>query len=291
VNPATGTTEGNGLLEALPQRERDGVLARCEHIPLAADEILGEAGERIRHAYFPTRGFVALLAEVDRHEALAMGLVGSEGMLGAPLVLGMHASPLRARVQIAGGAMRLPAADLARLLAESPALERQLRRYVGRRLGQYSRTAACASFHVVGRRLACWLLMAHDRAHGDRFYLTHDRLSRLLGVRRSGVTTAAGVLHGRELINYVRGHIVVVDRPGLERAACSCYRADHPLRLAPARTVRGLPGAGASAPTPSEAEANVVLEASNQEAVAPGLTTPPISAEPGSRLQGTRSRG
>ena len=218
MSPVT-SSDSNQLLAVLPSRERERVLGHCEPVALVPDQILGEAGQKVHHAWFPTSGFVALVAEVDRHEALAVGLVGSEGMLGASLVLGVQTSPLRARVQVAGSALRMLAADVPRVLAEAPALERRLRRYLGGQLAQLARTAACASYHVVGKRLAYWLLMAHDRAHGDRFYLTHDRLARLLGVRRSGVTTAAGVLHDRALINYVRGHVVVVDRVGLEWSA------------------------------------------------------------------------
>lgn len=260
------------LLAALPLRERQSILQSAERVTLTADEILREPGERIRHVHFPLDGFVALLAGVDGHDALAVGLVGSEGMLGAPLVLGVHTSALRTRVQGSGSALRIKAADFQRALLGTPVLERQLRRYLGGRLAQLAQTAACASFHMVEARLACWLLMAHDRAHGDRFYLTHDRLARLLGVRRSGVTTAAGVLQGRRLISYTRGHIAILDRKGLEALACGCYEmtrdiarpaavavtlGDDPVNDA---DVQGPPGAvldpalplaaGDSAPTP-----------------------------------------
>lgn len=294
MNTRTPSGEDNDMLGALPPRERDGILGRCERVALAADDVLGEPGERIRHAYFPTRGFAALLAEVERHEALALGLVGSEGMLGAPLALGLHTSPWRARVQVAGDALRIVAADLSRALADSPVLERRLRRYLGGRLEQLSRTAACASFHVVGTRLAYWLLMAHDRAHGDRFYLTHDRLARLLGVRRSGVTTAAGVLHALQLVHYVRGHIVVLDRVGLERAACSCYRADHePRRAAVPRTVPSREGAGGLAPAPQRDGTGLILEleAARTAAEVSGLAATSKPVVTGNRPQGTRSRG
>ena len=260
MNTSTASGEGNGLLAGLPPREREALLGRCERVGLLPDDVLGEPGERIRHAYFPTHGFAALLAEVDGHEALALGLVGSEGMLGAPLALGLHTSPLRARVQVAGGALRIVAAELSSALAESPMLERRLRRYLGGRLEQLARTAACASFHVVGTRLAYWLLMAHDRAHGDRFYLTHDRIAHLLGVRRSGVTTAAGTLHALRLVHYVRGHMVVLDRAGLERAACSCYRADHEVRPIVRRPLLERHAARlASAPAPGPDEAGLIV--------------------------------
>jgi len=226
VIPETASNSDNDLLAALPQRERETLWQHGETVALAQDEVLCKPGERLRHAWFPLEGFIALLADVDGHDALAVSLVGREGMLGAPLVLGVHTSSLRARVHGAGSALRIKSADFLRVLAAAPILERQLRRYLAGRLAQFAQTAACASFHVVEARLACWLLMAHDRAEGDRFYLTHERLARLLGVRRSGVSTAAGVLQGRKLIGYTRGRIVILDRPGLERAACACYGED-----------------------------------------------------------------
>jgi CRP-like cAMP-binding protein len=268
---------GNDLLAASSPKERDYVQQHGERVTITQDEILGEPGERIRHVHFPLEGFIALLASVEGHDALAVGLVGSEGMLGAPLVLGVHTSPLRARVQGSGSALRIKAAEFQRVLLEAPLLERGLRRYLGTRLVQLAQTAACASFHVVEARLACWLLMAHDRAHGDRFYLTHDRLARLLGVRRSGVSTAAGVLQHRKLVRYTRGHIQVLDRPGLEQTACGCYRltcdAVHPLAAArredpPIPVLEALPPTpavgpqapilGASAPTPAAGNASLV---------------------------------
>lgn len=223
----TAAGHDNGLLAALPPREREALWRHGERVVLTPDDVLIRPGERVRQVWFPFDGLIALLVEVDGHDALAVGLVGSEGMLGAPLVLGVHASPLRARVQVAGSALRVGSADFQHVLAEAPALGRSVRRYLVGRLAQIARTAACASFHVVEARLACWLLMAHDRAHGDRVQLTHERIARLLGVRRSGVSTAAGVLQGRDLIDYTRGHILVLDRAGLERAACACYRQDY----------------------------------------------------------------
>lgn len=271
VIPEQASIGGNDILAALPPRERDSILQRSERVPLTPEEILGEPGERIRQVYFPLDGFIALVAGLNGREALAVALVGSEGMLGAPLVLGVPASPLRARVLTFGSVLRIKAADFQRELARAPAFERRLRRYLGARLAQVAQTAACASFHVVDARLACWLLMAHERAHGDRFYLTHDRLARLLGVRRSGVTAAAGVLQSRHLIRYTRGQIAVLDRAGLELMACGCQTAwrdpagaasvatqksgpaattsnDVPLAKAPRQPARAF-AMGASAPT------------------------------------------
>ena len=219
----TALADSNDLLAALSQRERDRVLKQCERVTLAQDEILAEPGERIRDVWFPIDSFISLLT--DHHGPLAVGLIGSEGMLGTSLVLGVSTSPLHARVHGAGSALRMKAADFQRVLTGAPNLERQLRHYLQVLLVQIAQTATCAAFHVVEVRLAYWLLMAQDRAHSERFYLTHGLLSQMLGVRRSGVTTAAGVLQGRKLISYTRGHIAILNRKGLEQATCGCYRA------------------------------------------------------------------
>ena len=231
---------GNELLAALPPLERARFLELCEPVILETDDIVAAKGARIHHAYFPIDCFVSLLTGVTPHDSLALGLVGREGMLGTSIVLGMSSSPLHARVQAAGNAFRIAAADLRRALADVPTLEHRLRRYIDVEFAQLALTASCAVFHVAEPRLAYWLLMAHDRTDGDRLYLTHDRLATMLGIRRSGVTLAAGVLQRAGLITYTRGHIAIVDRKGLERAACSCYR---PLRDSFREVVRPLPPA------------------------------------------------
>lgn len=217
--------EGNELLAALPPMEQERLRGHWETVTLQPDDVLAQPGERIRYVYFPLDSVICLLTEVDRHEALGVALIGSEGLLGASLVLGDDRWPLRARVPGAGGALRMEAAEFQHALPATPTLESRLRLYLRNELAQLAQTAACASFHGVETRLAYWLLMLHDRAHGDRFYQTHDRMGHMLGVRRSGVSTAAGILQGRKLIRYTRGHIAVLNRRGLEQAACGCYRA------------------------------------------------------------------
>jgi len=213
------------LLGTLPHEERDCVLKHSEHVTLTQDQILSEPGERIQHAYFPIDSTISLMVGVDLHDTLGIALVGSEGMLDTSLILGIHTSDLRARVQGPGSALRMAAEDFQRLRIETPMLERRLLLYLHLLFAQMAQTALCAAFHLVEMRLACSLLMIHDRAHADHFYLTHDRLARMLGVRRSGVSTAAGVLQARKLIRYTRGHVAILDRVGLERAACDCYQA------------------------------------------------------------------
>ena len=215
----------NGLIATLPSKERNRILKHCEQVDLVFGAILCEPDAPFQHVYFPLFGFISLVASVDGHQPLEMGLIGNEGMLGVTLVLGVNAVPLRAVVQGSGTALRMTSAQLRRELRDSPALLRILNRYLYVLMAQLSQTAACTRFHEVEERLARWLLMTHDRAHADHFHLTHEFLADMLGVQRSGVTIAAGGLQRRKLIRYTRGDIKVLDRKGLEAASCECYAA------------------------------------------------------------------
>lgn len=216
----------NHLIQSLPRPDRQRLLALCEPVELTLSEDLCSAGSPTRHVYFPTEGFISLVAQVDEHPSLEVGMVGREGMVGTQLVLGVAVSPLRALVQGPGAAWRVGAAAFAAELAHGTALKAQLDRYLCVLMTQALSSAGCLRFHLIGPRLARWLLMTQDRAQDDRFQITHEFLAYMLGVRRVGVTMAAGDMQRRGLIRYHRGAVTVLDRAGMEAAACSCYAAD-----------------------------------------------------------------
>lgn len=218
--------EVNRLLDSLPASDLRRMLAVCETVQLGFAEELYTPRDPLRHVYFPTNSFISLIMPVDGPVSLEVGLVGSEGMFGIPLVLGVNFSPVRAVVQGAGPALRIDAESFCRELGRSDALQRLIDRYVFVQLSHLAQTAACTRFHVVEARLARWLLMTQDRAHANTFSITQEFLALMLGVRRVGVTKAAGSLQRRSLIHYVRGSITVLDRRGLKAAACGCYKAD-----------------------------------------------------------------
>jgi CRP-like cAMP-binding protein len=219
------------LIESLPSTSRSRLLAICEPVELALGEILGEVDMPTQYVYFPTVGFISLVAAVKGRPTLEVGMVGREGMLGTQLVLGVESAPLHAVVQGAGAAWRIGASGFSKELARSPALQRGLNRYVFVTMTQLASSAFCLRFHQIGQRLARWLLMTQDRAHSDSFRITHEFLAYMLGVRRVGITTAACVLQREGLIEYSRGKIQVLNRRGLKASACSCYAADRDAYL------------------------------------------------------------
>jgi len=226
VSPTPRATAGNGLIEALPRKDRQRLVDACEDVALTLSDTILEPYGRVRHVHFPNFGFISLLTPVDGTTRLEVGLVGDEGMVGEPLVLGVDLSPVLAIVQGTGRALRIAAAPFRRELARSTALRTLLDKYLFVRMAQLAQAAGCTRFHLVEARMARWLLMTQDRARSPAFHITHEFLASMLGVRRAGVTQAARALQAAGLIRYRRGELVVIDRVGLEAASCTCYRAD-----------------------------------------------------------------
>ena len=214
----------NSLLAAIPRNAYRRLLAGLEPVNLRFGEVLYEPGQAIRHVYFPGSSLVSLLTLADGHLALEVGLIGRDGMVGVPIVLGHRNSPVRALVQGGGPAMRMASAHFLKLFRLNRSLQDSLYRYTYALMAQISQTAACNRFHLIESRLARWLLMTHDRVESDNFRMTHEFLGHMLGVRRVGVTKAAQSLQKGDLIRYSRGDIAVLDRKGLEAASCDCYR-------------------------------------------------------------------
>ncbi len=217
-------TTPNHLLAALPAKEYERLLDGLKPVRLTYGEVLDQPGEQMRYAYFPCDSLVSLLTVVEDHRSLEVGLVGREGMGGSRLALGFTTSSVRALVQGTGMALRIESAPFLRTFERSPGLRQALLRFTDSLMLQVTQNAACNRFHVVEARLARWLLMTRERVSSPEFYLTHEFLADMLGVRRAGVTLAASALQRQQLIRYRRGAIKILDQRGLEASACSCYQ-------------------------------------------------------------------
>ena len=217
------STIRNGLLAALPPEDLARLRPGLRPAELPFDKTLYPADGEVEALLFIETGMVSLLATLEDGEQVEVGIAGREGLVGLPLVFGDDRSIVEARVQQEGTALRMDAAALRDAMGASPALRGVLLRYALAFQAQVTMTAACNARHAIEHRLARWLLTAHDRADGDEFPMTHDFISMMLGVRRPGVSLAAGVLQKAGLIRYARGRMEVTDRPGLEAASCECY--------------------------------------------------------------------
>jgi len=217
------TPIANQLLAALPGKDYQGLLRHLEQTPLIFEEILYQPDAVMSDVYFPNSGVVSLLAGANERATLEVGLVGNEGMVGLGVFLGVNTSVNRAVVQGAGSAMKMKASSLRKQCKDGGIFSRLLQRYSHSVLAQVTQAAVCNQFHSVDARMARWLLMTHDRMGDDEFRLTQEFLSHMLGVRREGVSIAAGDLQKRKLIRYSRGALRILDRPGLEATSCGCY--------------------------------------------------------------------
>lgn len=221
--PGESLKNGNSLIDSLPDRQRKSVLALCDRVDIALGTVLCEAGEPFRYVYFPINGSVSLIQTLHGQEPLETESIGSEGMLGAVLVLNINRASKLGVVQAPCIALRMTDTGMRAALKSHPALLRVMQRYLYVVLLELSKNACCLHFHDVGNRLSKALLQAHDRSTTDQLSLTHQRLAGMLGVQRGAVTIAAIKLQREGIIRYSRGKITVLDRKRLESSSCGCY--------------------------------------------------------------------
>jgi len=213
----------NHLLAALPLSESERLYSYLELVPLRLGEILYESGDQLQHVYFPTRSIVSLLYVMADGASAEIAVVGNEGIIGIALFMGGETMPNRAVVQSAGHAYRLRGQLLKEEFNRAGELQHLLLRYTQALLTQMSQTAVCNRHHSVDQQLCRWLLLSLDRLPTNELVMTQELIANMLGVRREGVTEAAGKLQSAGLIHYSRGRITVIDRPRLEARACECY--------------------------------------------------------------------
>ncbi|MGC1272217.1 MAG: Crp/Fnr family transcriptional regulator, partial [Planctomycetaceae bacterium] len=213
------------LLTLLPAPDFRRLTEAAEQVRLPLRTVVGEPGEPIRHVHFPLTCVISTVVPMQDGAAVEAATVGNEGMSGIDLLVGGRASLYRTMQQVEGESLRIPAEHFRAVLSGSEAFRRLLERYILTMTHQAGQTAACNLRHAVEQRMCRWLLMTHDRVCDDTFYLTHEVLSFMLGVRRQTISETAAILHKSKLITYRRGHMSILDRPGLEAASCECYQA------------------------------------------------------------------
>lgn len=219
VNPSE-----NRLLASLPRAEYERLLPTLKEISFSLGEVVYEFAEHLDYVYFPTTAIISLLYTMENGASAEMGLTGNDGVVGIALFMGGGTMPNRAVVQSAGGAIRMSAKALQEEFALGGQFQRKLLRYTQALITQISQTAVCNRLHSVEQQLCRWLLLSRDRLKTDELIMTQELIADMLGVRREGVTVAAGHLQDAGAISYVRGRIQILDRQKLEDAVCECYR-------------------------------------------------------------------
>src|ERR671913_26846 len=214
----------NRLLAALPTDEYERLLPQLADVSFDLGEVVYEFGGHLDYVYFPTTAIVSLLYTMENGATAEMGLTGNDGVVGIALFMGGETMPNRAVVQSAGDAVRMKAKVLQAEFASGGRFQRLLLRYTQALITQISQTAVCNRLHSVEQQLGRWLLLSHDRLDTDELIMTQELIADMLGVRRGGVTVAAGDFQDAGAISYVRGHIQILDRQKLEETVCECYR-------------------------------------------------------------------
>jgi len=221
--PDQHSPKQNHLLDALPVVEYTRLLPMMELVKMPLGEVLYESGGQLKHVYFPTTSIVSLLYVMENGASAEIAVVGNEGILGISLFMGGETTPSRAVVQSSGFGYRLKAAQLKEEFSRAGPVMRLLLRYTQALITQMAQTAVCNRHHTVEQQLCRWLLLSLDRLSSNELTMTQELIANMLGVRREGVTEAAGKLQRAGLIDYSRGHITVLDRPALEKRSCECY--------------------------------------------------------------------
>jgi CRP-like cAMP-binding protein len=214
---------GNDLLDRLPADEFDALQPKLQRTSLTIKQVVHQSGVDLVHVYFPTTSLISLLTVLRDDDPVEAATVGREGFVGLAASLGIMASPHRAICQMTGDSLRVPVHSFLEAMEHGPGLTRLLHRYTAFSLHSAGQSIACNSLHTVEARASRWLLRMHDQAGGDEFAMTQEFLAFMLGVRRQTVTVVAGTLQNAGLIRFRRGVMVILDRPGLEEAACECY--------------------------------------------------------------------
>jgi CRP-like cAMP-binding protein len=223
TSPTTPVIE-NSILSALSPEDYERIASSLTLVSLKLGEVLYEPYEPIQQVYFPITTVASLITVLEDGSTVEAGIIGYTGMVGIPIVLGAEASPSQAIIQHSGDALMTPVETLKEELKRGGQLQQLLLQFTHTLFTQVSQTAACNRLHTVEERLARWLLMMRDCVEADEFLLTHEFIATMLGVRRAGVTVAAGTLQSAGLIKYTRGHIQILTREGLEDASCECYK-------------------------------------------------------------------
>jgi CRP-like cAMP-binding protein len=221
--PSPGQPQQNHLLAALSPAERERLYPHLQLVPMPLGKVLYESGDLLRHVYFPTDSIISLLYVMEDGASAEISVVGNEGLIGIALFMGGETTPSRAIVQSAGSAYRLMSQNLKEEFHRSGSLQLLLLRYTQALITQMAQTAVCNRHHSVDQQLCRWLLLSLDRLSSNRLIMTQELIANMLGVRREGVTEAAGKLQELGVIRYARGRITVLDRPRLERLCCECY--------------------------------------------------------------------
>jgi CRP-like cAMP-binding protein len=214
----------NRLLSLLPRDEHARVVADLQPVSLASKQIVARPEEPYTHVLFPSVGVISVLVPMGEEQSVEAAVIGFEGIVGVPIVLGVDRGPHEVICQVSASGQRMPVRRFQELLRECPHLQHVLQRYALAYMNQTARSSACNRMHEIHQRLARWLLLVHDRVDGDDFVLTQEYLSEMLGVRRPSVSLAARTLQQAGLIEYRWGRIRILDRQGLEDAVCEDYR-------------------------------------------------------------------